>query len=221
MPLLQQAVERYTQPLMDTFLKLNRQKLKPAFFRTSLVTSGLVLLIFLIAFLVAGNLPSGKLLLSILLFTGIGFPLFTMFLGYLTGLLNHKARQNAFSKTPFDQISNIGFYKAYIGENSKWSFTDEIKEGKLNGFTLRMDMCKEKGRHFIEFEIPVEWKKLDKSEFNRLTERFKQHNAEFRIGSIVKQYDTRQHTLQTVSDLKQDLELFTALLHQEGFKAKS
>ena len=114
-----------------------------------------------------------------------------MFLGYLIWLLNHRARQNAFSKIPFDQVENIGFYKSYIWDTSKWSFTEEIKEGKLNGFTLRMDMSKEKGRHFLEFNIPVEWKKLDKIEFNRLTEKFKQHNAEFRIGSIAEQYDTR------------------------------
>jgi hypothetical protein len=144
-----------------------------------------------------------------------------MFLGYLTWQLNHKARQKTFAKTPFNQVDNIGFYKAYIGDTSKWSFTEEIKEGKLNGFTLRMDMSKEKGRHFLEFDIPVEWKKLDKSEFKRLTANFKQHNAEFRIGSIIKQYDTRQHSFQTVSDLKQNLEIFTLLLRHEGFEAKS
>ncbi len=206
---------------MDTFLELNRQKLKPAFFRISLILIGLVLLIFLISFLATGNLPDGQLLLSIILATGIVFPVFIMLLGYLTWLLNHKARQHVFSKIPFDQIENIGFYKSYIGDTSKWSFTDVIKEGKLNGFTLRMDLSKEKGRHFIEFDIPVEWKKLDKSEFNRLIEKFKQHSAEFRIESITKQYDTRQRTIPTVSDLNQDLELFTALLRQEGFEAKS
>ncbi len=206
---------------MDTFLKLNRHKLKPAFVRVSLVLLVLVLLIFLIAFFATGNLPKGQLLLSIILGTGVGLPIFILLLGYLTWLLNHKARHNAFGKTPFDQIENIGFYKAYIGDTSKWSFTDEIRKGKLNGFILQVDLSKEKGRHFIEFDIPLEWKKLDKSEFNRLTEIFKQHNAEFRIGSIAKQYDTRQHTLTTVSDLKQDLELFTALLRQEAFEPKS
>jgi len=205
---------------MSTFLKLNRHKLKPAFLRTSIILLGLVSIALLIAFL-TGNLPNGQLLLSIILVTGLGFSLFILFLGYITWLLNHKARQNAFAKTPFDQIENIGFYKAFIDDTSKWSFTDEIKEGKINGFTLRMDMSKEKGYQFIEFDIPVEWKKLDKSEFNRLSNIFKQHNAEFRIGSIAKSYETRQQPFQTVSDLKQDLELFTTLLRQEGFEPKS
>ncbi len=205
---------------MNTFLELNRQKLKPVFIRISLISLGLVSIVLLAASLTA-NLPNGQFLLSIILATGIGFPLLIMLLGFLTWLLNRKARQHAFSKTPFNQIENIGFYKTYIGDTSKWSFADEIKQGKLNGFTLTMDMSKEKGRHFIEFGIPVEWKKLGKSEFNRLTEKLKQHNAELRIGSLVMQYDTRQQTLQTVSDLKQDLELFTALIKQEGFEPKS
>lgn len=205
---------------MNKFLELNRQKLKPVFVRISFIYLGLVSIFLLVAYL-TGNLPNGQLLLSIILATGIGFPLFIMLLGYLSWLLNHKPRQNVFSKPPFDQIGNIGFYKAYIGDTSKWTFTDEIKEGKLNGFTLKMDLSKEKGRHFMEFDVPVEWKKLDKSEFNRLTEKFKQYNAEFRIGSLVKQYDTREQALQTASDLKDDLELFTTLLRQEGFKPKS
>lgn len=205
---------------MDTFLQLNKEKLRPVFIRISLVFLGVVSIVLAIAYL-TGNLPNGQLLLSIILATGIGFPLFIMFLGYIVWQLNRNSRQKAFSKVPFDQIENIGFYKAYLDDNSKWALTEEIKEGKLNGFILRMDLSKEKGYHFIEFNIPVEWKKLEKSEYSRLTEKFKQHNAEFRIGSLVKQYDTRQKSSQTVSDLRQDLERFTTLLRQEGFEAKT
>jgi len=69
-----------------------------------------------------------------------------MLIDYIVWLLNHKARQKAFSKIPFNEIEKIGFYKSYIDDSSKWSFTDEIKEGKFNGFTLRMDVFKEKVR---------------------------------------------------------------------------
>jgi len=168
-----------------------------------------------------GNVPNGQLLLYVLIVACIGIPVLIMLLGYLIWQVNHKGRLKAFAKTPFDQVDKIGFFKTHTGDTSKWSFTDEIKEGNINGFTLRMDMSKEKGQRFIEFDIPVEWKKLDNGEFNRLTEEFKHYNAEFRIGSIAKHYDTRQQTIQTISDLKRDLELFTALLIKEGFEAKS
>lgn len=205
---------------METFLQLNRKKLTGTFVRLSLFLLGVVSIVLAITFL-TGNLPNGQLLLIIVLTTGIGFPVFVMFLGYIIWLLNRNARQKEFSKNPFNQIENIGFNKAYLDYSSKWALTEEIKEGKLNGFTLRMDMSKEKGHHFIEFTIPVEWKKLNKSEYNLLTEKLKQHNADIRIGSLVKHYDTRQPSFKTASALKQDLELFTTLLRQEGFEPKT
>lgn len=203
---------------MDTFLQLNRDKLRTIFIRLSFILLGLISIVFAIAYL-TGNLPNGQLLLFIILTTGIGFPLFIMFLGYIVWQLNRNARQKAFSKIPFNQIEDIGFSKAYSGDSSKWTFTDEIKKGKLNGFTLTMDISKEKD-HTLEFDIPAEWKQLDKYEYNRLTEKLKQYNVEFRTGSLVKQYNTKLLALRSVSDLKQDLELITTILQQEGFKPK-
>jgi len=203
---------------MDTFLKFNREKLKSIFIRLSLICLGFVFIVLTIAYL-TGNFPSRQLLFGILLVTGIGFPVFILLLGYLTWLITRNARQKAFLKIPFNQIERIGFYNAYLDDKSKWSFTDEIKKGQLNGFTLSMDISKEKG-HTLEFDIPTEWKKLDKNEYSRLTEKFKQHNVEFRIGSLVKQYDTKLYAFRTIYDLKQDLEFITTLLRQEGFQPK-
>ena len=204
---------------MDTFLQLNREKLRPVFIRLSLTSLGFVSIVLLIAY-VTGNLPNGQLLLYILLTTGIVFPIFIMLLGYIVWLISRNARQRAFYNVPFNQIETIGFHKTYSGHNLKWSFTDELKKGHLNGFTLTMDLSKEKG-HTLEFVAPTEWKKLDKTEYRRLTEKFQVHNIEFRIGSLVKQYDIKQSTLHTVSDIKQDLEYFTTLLREEGFIPKS
>ncbi|MFC4263962.1 hypothetical protein ACFOWM_13795 [Ferruginibacter yonginensis] len=205
---------------MDTFLQLNKEKLRAIFFRLSFALLGVVSIVFLIAYLTC-NLPDGQLLFYILLTTTIGVPIFIMLVGYIVWFINLRARQKTFSKVPFNDIEKIGFHKAYLDESSKWVLTEEIKEGKLNGFALRMNLSKEKGYHFIEFDIPVEWRKLEKSEYKSLTEKFKQHNVEFRIGSMVKLYDTRQQILQAVSDIKEDLELFTTLLRQEGFEPKT
>ena len=203
---------------METFFQLNRDKLTTIFGRLSLILLGVVSVILLLAYL-TGNLPNGKLLLSIILVTAIAFPVFIILLGYIGWQANRKARQKAFSKIPFSDIENIGFYKAYLGDNSKWSFTDEIKKGHINGFNLTMDISKEKG-HTLNFDISTQWKKLDKNDFSRLTEKFKQHNIEFRMGSLVKEYDITQLKFRTVSELKQDLELATTILLQEGFEPK-
>lgn len=204
---------------METFFELNRDKLKAIFIRLSLVLIGPVSIALAIAYL-TGNFPNRRLLFAIIIAAGVGFPLFIMLLGYMGWLIKRKARQNAFAKNPFNAIDSIGFSKSLTGDNSNWSFTDEIKEATVNGFTLKMDISKEKG-NTIEFESPVEWKKLSKDDYSRLSQKFNQHGIDFRMGALVKHYDTKLPGLQNIYDLKKDLELFTTLLRQEGFEPKS
>jgi len=104
---------------MDTFLQLNKEKIGPTFIRLSLILLGLVSIVLAIGNL-NGSLPNGQLLLFIFLASGIGFPLFMLFLGYIGWLLNHTTRQKAFSKIPFNQIEKIGFYTYHLDHNSKW-----------------------------------------------------------------------------------------------------
>lgn len=202
---------------MDTFLKLNKDKLKPVFTRLSLSCLGFVFVILAIPY-VTGNFLRGQLLGSILLVAGIGFPILIILLGYLGWTINRKRRQQVFAKSPFNGVESIGFYKSFI-DDTKWAFKEEVKEGKVDGFSLRMDIARER-RHAIEFDTSTEWKKLDKTEYRRLTEKFKPYNVEFKMGGLTKYYDTEHSTLKTVSDLNDDLKLFTAMLRQEGFEPK-
>lgn len=200
---------------MDTFLKLNQDKLKSIFIRLSLICLGFVFVVLAIAY-VTGNFPSGQLLITILLISGVGFPVFFILLAYFGWTLNHNRRHQLFAKSPYNQVGEIGFYQIFV-DDTKWAFRDYIKEAKINGFSLRMDIAKE-GRHAIEFDTSTQWKKLDKTEYRRLNEKFKAHNVEFRMGGLTKYYDTEYFILKTVSDLSNDLKLFTTILKQEGFE---
>ncbi len=191
--------------------------MKSIFTRLSLTCFGFVFVILAIGYM-TGNFPRGQLLISILLVTGIGFPIFFILLGYLGWTLSHKRRQQVFAKSPFNEVERIGFYKSFI-DDTKWAFKEEVKEGKVNGFNLCMDIAKER-RNAIEFDTSTEWKKLDKTEYRRLTEKFKPYNVEFKMGGLTKYYDTEHSTLKTVSDLNDDLKLFTTMLRQEGFEPK-
>jgi len=201
---------------MHKFLELNRAKLKFAFTRTSLIFLTVVSIFLGIGYL-TGNLPDAVLLFTILFTAGIIFPLFIILITYFTWLHKSSVRRKLFSKTPFDQTKNIGFYKSYLNLNTKWFFTEEVKEGKLNDFLLVVDVCRDKN-HVIEVTAATEWKKLDKSEYTRLHEKFRQYGIELRIGCLVKRYNTKRLTVHTVSDLESDLLQFTSLLKQEGFE---
>lgn len=185
---------------MKKFLQLNKNKIPATFIRLSLVWLGGVCIVLIIAYL-TGNLPQAPLHFLVILGAGPGLPLFIMSIGYVAWLLNHNARQKAFSQIPFNQIEGIGFCNTYLHDSSKWSFTEEIKRGELNGFTLTMNISKEKS-HTLEFDIPTKWKQPDKNGFSRLTEKFKPYNIEFRMGSLVKQYNITQPIFQTAHDFK-------------------
>ncbi len=202
---------------MDTFLKLNQDKLKSIFIRISLTCLGFVFVVLVIAY-TTGYFPSGQLLIIILLVSGIGFPFLFMLLAYFGWTVNHSRRQHIFTKSPFNEVEGIGFYKAFV-DDTKWAFKDEIKEGIIDGFRLRMDIAKEK-RHSIQFDTSTEWKKLDKTEYRRLTEKFKPYNVVFKIGGLTKYYDTEHSTVNTVSELSDYLKLFTTMLRQEAFEPK-
>ncbi len=203
---------------MDTFLDLNGDKLKFAFTRTSLVFLGVVSVFLTIAYFTE-NFLDAELLLIIVFTAGIGLPLIIILNAYLAWLYKRSARKKAFSKTPFDQIEKIGFYKSPSNVTTKWFFTHQVKEGHVNGFTLVCDISNEKS-HIIEVKVPTEWKKLNKSQYNSLSKKFSEQKIEFRIGSLVKQYNTKRPPVLTIHDLKSDLEQFTELLKQEGFEPK-
>lgn len=203
---------------MDTFLTLNKKKLRFAFTTCSLSLLVLAFISLAIAFF-TGNFPDAKLLFVILFAAGIGLPLFIILLAYLGWQHKQVSRKKTFSKNPFDQIESIGFYKAYTNQASRWFFTEEIKEGKLNGFTFIADVNRE-ASHIIEIEALTEWQKIDKSEYDYLSKKFKQFNIEFGIGSLIKQYDTKRLNFHTIQELKADLIHFTQTLKQENFEPR-
>lgn len=200
---------------MRKFIDLNRIKLKFAFRVSSLATLGLVSIFLAIAFF-NNSFPDTALLLTIVFTAGIVFPLFILFLSYLTWMYRSNTRKKVLSKTPFDQIKTIGFDKSLSNVHSKWSFTEEVLLGRVSGFTLICDISQEKP-HTIEFEAPVEWRQLDESSYRLLSERFERDDIELRVGSIVKLYNTKRQAVSTIHNLKSGLEQFTNLLKQEGF----
>lgn len=201
---------------MNTFLTLNRYKVKFGFIITALTCLSLVSTFLIVAYC-TGNFPGWRLLFAIVVVAGIVFPLFIILLAYLGWQYNHNTRRKVFSQLPFDQLESIGFYKSYYNLNTRWFFTEEIKEGKINGFTLAVDINRER-RHIIDVTIETAWKHLDKAEYKRLEEKFKEYNIEFLIGALVKHYDARQPGFISIHELKNDLQYFTLLLQQEGFE---
>ena len=203
---------------MGKFLELNRWKLRFAFTTASLILMVPLSVIWIVAY-INESLPDLQLVATIVFTAGVAFPTFILLLGYLTWLQKTIIRKKALSKVPFNQIESLGFYTSLINEQTKWHMTEEINQGMINGFILRFDIAPDKS-HIIQVEAPVEWQQIDKRKYNRLSKKFKRFNIEFRIGSLVKQYNTRRITVRSIVELQKDLEHFTEILEIEGFRPK-
>jgi uncharacterized membrane protein (DUF485 family) len=204
--------------LMDTFFNLNRAKIRFAFVATSLTLIGFVLLVLTIAYF-AKNLPDKELLTAIFLAAGVGLPIFIITLLYIKWLYRKAVRQKAFSLEPFNQLENIGFVNSFSNIETKWHFTEKVKIMLLDGYTLIIDISEESNKN-LELKIPIEWKKLDKTSFNELTDKFNRHNIEVGIGCLKKKYKTNGSQFLKIDELKLDLEKFIELIKEEGFEPK-
>ena len=215
MPGLHKALTLCTT-FMDTFYKLNREKIRFAFVTASLTLIGFVFLILAIAYY-AKSLPDKNLLIAIFLTAGFGLPVFIVLLSYLKWLFRQKARHKAFSLEPFNQLENIGFVDTLLNIDTKWHFTEKRKCLHVDGYTLKAEISEEFSET-LELEIPIEWKKLNKPSFNKLTDKFSKHDIDFGIGCLKKRYKINGQTFQNINELKLDIDTCISLIKDEGFK---
>ncbi len=206
----------YAQSEMHQFLNLNRHKLAFAFKATSLTFLTLWSAVFIIAYINGQKVDVDLIILVVFLF-GVALPCFIIFISYLAWYYKEWTKRKAFSKSPFNQIHELGFSNLLVNEKSKWFFSEEIKAGKVNGFNVIADTLYDKG-HIIEVQALPASRQMDKNEYKRLKKEFKAHDIDFDIGSLVKKYNTRHLSVITISDLERDLKEFTGLLKQNGFE---
>jgi len=203
---------------MHQFLNLNRHKLPFAFKATSLIFLVFILAVFIIAY-INGQQADIDVIIILLLF-GVALPCFIIVVSYWAWYYKHWAKRKAFSKSPFDQLHELGFSDSLLNEKSKWFFTEEVKAGNVNGFKIIADILYDKS-YIIEVRAFAAWRQVDKNEYKRLNKEFRAHDIVFDIGSLVKRHNTKKLSVLGIGDLKIDLEEFTELLKRNGFVPKT
>ncbi len=143
-------------------------------------------------------------------------PIFIIGIAYLAWQYKFIARQKAFSKHPLNQLEIIGFTKSLLNEHSKWSFTEEIKAAKLNGYSFYCDISKKKS-YAIEIKSPVKWENHNGEKFHQVSDRLKHAGIDIGIDTLSKNYDTRKLSLKTIYDIKNDLTELAQIMKTEGF----
>jgi hypothetical protein len=204
---------------MNMFFRLNKRKLGFAFFVISITLLGFVLVLLTIAYISGKTLPETMLILWIVLFAGVLFPLFIIFLAYLAWEIKRYARQRVFSKPPFNQLDRLGFKKFLLNKDSKWSFTEEIMEGTINGFSLLLEINDRK-RHIIETTIFITFLSMEQEKYKTLVQKFRNLDIDFLVFHFTKRYDSRKWKNKTLDELRNDLEQFVEYVKQENFQSR-
>ncbi|BDD03722.1 hypothetical protein [Aureibacter tunicatorum] len=201
---------------MNEFLKLNGNKLRFAFFITSLLFLAIVLTVLAIGF-VNGKFPDEFLLATILLGAGIGFPVFILTITCFEWLSKAKVRKNAFAKNPFNKLDKIGFSSFLINEKSKWVFTEESKVAVINGFKIEVEITRE-SPDIIQFKAKVHRKRIDYDGLKQLEKCFEGYSIILGYGEIIKVYNIDGVTIMSHLQLESDLIKFTELLKNKQFE---
>jgi hypothetical protein len=201
---------------MNTFFKLNSHKLKFAATVTVVAFLSLEFVVSLIAS-AKGYRLNESLIIAILLVSIIAAPIFILSMAYFVWVYNRFRRNQIFSKSPFNKLDSIGFYKSLKNEGTKWHFTEEIWQGEINGFKINCDLSEEKN-NAVEFTVLSVFRQIDKSEYRRLEKLFDHYNGYFKFDAIAKSFSVKQAQVLTIEDLRNDLQKFSMILKQEGFE---
>ena len=203
---------------MKEFLKINWWKLKFAFKWTSISFTILVLIIFLIGYF-KKQVPDIELFLTVIFGASIGMPLFIMVVASLRGAWDLHKRRNAFGKKPFSELKNYGFTEALKNENAKWSFSELILKGEIEGFLVRAEVDTQYAPNVIRFQALTVEEVIGKAEVFRLNRKFRSEDIDFDFEGLTKKVAIQDKRYSTIGELMTELRRFIRTLKREKFKS--
>lgn len=196
----------------NEFIKLNRRAILTGLIGMSIVGISFILLLFLIALLTNGQLPDLQLTITIILTTGIGFPIFGTIIGFLKWWTDTRSAKKSFNCHPFCELEKINFEKIRLNQNSKSQFIKEIYRGELNGFIVDIEPGFGEQAKYLQFRF---WLKTTDIHGKLNSENFKNPETNSRFYSAITSYHREKHNLKSIEQLKTELIEITDTLNKE------
>jgi hypothetical protein len=167
------------------FYKLNRHK----FLKPILVLWTAMTIFILLLFWISPQSRDKVSLLSVLdliLIYATAITAMVVILSIPVGVYKFWKTRLVFNQPNFEAFfEKHAFKTAFINRETKWSFTEEIKTGIIEGFPVLVKRGSEDPR-FIEFQFQVQSEPINKQEYKELEKAFKNDQANFDIGCISK-----------------------------------
>ena len=202
---------------MTNFLEINKHKLPFAIKAISLILTIIVFSIYIMLVVSGIKYPDLTTLIFVLLGTSIVFPVFIIGAAYLEWRHKRKIRNKAFKQPPFKDLAKIGFTNSYLNKNSKWKFTEEIKEVTIDNYLITCDI-KRDTPNTILFKALIKHCVIEKERFKTLETKFKQDDIYFDFNGLIKKYNVKKSMNLTIEQVEYDLKQFVMILKREEFE---
>lgn len=107
------------------------------------------------------------------------------------------------------------FRTSLFNRETKWSFTEEVWTGDIEGFEVLVKPNKEDAA-FVEFQFSVHSEPINKQQYIEFANVFKSYQASFEIGYLSKKVQKKL----PFPEIERSLQEFSTLLRYEKFTSK-
>lgn len=197
--------------MIYTFIKQNKKAIKYGFLWMSIIFTSIVLITLIIEF-VNNQKPDLTTYSVVFLIAALGFPVFILTIGFVRWYWDFKFTNRNFSSFPFSQLNVLGFELKIKNKGSKTQYTSIYYSGIIDGFIVDCDVETQNENKLIRFKYYVKNIPQDKVDFKKIQHELKDNNGFFDFGWITKTYHYKNHQLQSVYELEQELIDFGKLI---------
>jgi hypothetical protein len=202
--------------MISEFLNLNKKKIVLGIKWTSIIFTSIVIGIFIWGHF-NEQMSDTLLAVTVLIFASVIFPVFIMALGTIQEYLVFRKTSTLINNYPFNELTNLGFKKTLINENSKWTMTQLRLEGRFNDYPIETELEKTN----FKFIALVNLDKISKDHLKHLKREMGDGRIEMDWFGVSLIYNLARDRVTSIEQIKGDLKRMTDYLKRENLEVDS
>lgn len=196
---------------MKEFLNINHRKILAGFALSSILFTGVFIVVFLFNYIKSEKLPENKFTILTFFACSIFFPVFVMIIRTIKGFQNYFIHKGIIETYPFNELSNHGFEKVYVNKESRFKLTQIKLLGKYNNYP----MSSKYNKMVFTMSVFVS-NKLTFEHIKMLQKEIGENKINRNWYGIDLNYNFYQERITSHEQIISDLDRITSFLQREG-----
>jgi hypothetical protein len=194
---------------LKEFIEVNKKKLLSCVKWSSIIFTSLVIIAFSAAIILKGQRPDLILVMTVILFASVFFPLFITAISAAKDCLAYIKAKSIFESYPINELQKLGINKAF--ENSKWTYTQLVLKGQFENYKIE---CNVKDA-LLKITVQVNLDLVTKEHIENLKSMFGKKNIELDWLGIALVYNSKRRKDLTLPDLETEIRQLIMFLKTE------